>query len=91
MGGVGGLAEAAGRGKGRQAPRVRREDESTKGYLERFAPFVNEGCGGFRTLARDRRTLEGFHAFEYLRMSAMVFARISPRFWQVFAEFGDGV
>ena len=44
------------RGKGRQAPRVRREYESTKRYLERFAPDVNVGGGGLNTLTRDRRT-----------------------------------
>ena len=38
------------RGKGRQAPRVRREYESTKHYLERFAPDVNVGCGGLNSL-----------------------------------------
>ena len=27
--------------------------------LERFAPCVNAGCGGLRTLTRDRRTLKG--------------------------------
>ena len=38
------------RGKGRQAPRVRREYKSTKNYLERFAPDVNAGCGGLSSL-----------------------------------------
>ena len=49
--------------------------KSTKHYLERFAPVVNDGCGGFRTLARDRRTLKGVHAFGLLRMTACFFLR----------------
>ena len=55
--GVGGHAEAWRRGKGRKAPRVRRGYQSTKRCLERFAPVVNDGCGGLRTLTQDRRTL----------------------------------
>ena len=56
---IGGVRRTRGgrwRGKGRQAPRVRREYESTKHYLERFAPCVNAGCGGLNTLTRNRRT-----------------------------------
>ena len=47
-------------------------------------------AGGFRTLARDRRTLGGVRAVEFLRMSALVFARTSAGFCKTLPEFVDG-
>ena len=47
-----------------------------------WQPF-GEGAGGFRTLARDRRTLKGVHAFGLLRMTAWFFAGHCARIMQV--------
>ena len=62
----GGLAWACGR-------RIRQsstEFDEYEHYLIRFAPCVNAGCGGLKTLTRDRRTLVGFYAFGLPSMSA---------------------
>ena len=48
------------------------------------------GAGGFRTLARDRRTLGGVPEVEFLRMSALVFGRTSAGFRKTLPEFVDG-
>ena len=83
------------RGKGRQAPRVRREYESTKHYLERFAPCVNAGCGGLNTLTRNRRTFV-WSSFVWVAQNVCYgfrqdFARILPRLCPSLAmEFVDG-
>ena len=47
-------------------------------------------AGGFRTLTRDRRTLGGVRAVEFLRMSALVFAKTSAGFWISFPSLWTG-